>query len=68
MLSMVPELSAKYTPRIIAAAMYVGTFVLSPPSSELASSATLAHTMIWFLLQRSARMPDGTSSSGTTPA
>ena len=48
--------------------MYIGTLVLTPPSSELASRAMLAHTMTQFRLPRSARMPEGTSSSGTTAA
>jgi hypothetical protein len=48
--------------------MYVATFVLRPPSSELAISAALAQTITQVRLQRSARMPDGTSSNGTTAA
>jgi hypothetical protein len=56
------------TPRIIAAAMQVGTFRLSPPSSELAASAAVAATIIRRRLPRSARIPDGISSRGTTAA
>ena len=48
--------------------MYIVTLVLSPPSNELAMSATLAQTMIQLRLHRSARTPEGTSKSGTTTA
>ena len=59
---------AKKTPRIIADTMYVGTFVLSPPTTALTASARLAITSTPRRLQRSASTPEGTSSSGTTTA
>ena len=48
--------------------MYVPTFGLSPPTTTLTISAAWASRTTPRRLHRSARMPDGTSSSGTTAA
>jgi hypothetical protein len=66
--SNVPDCIAKNTPRKSAATMYVATFWLSPPRVTLTMRASRATMLTPRRLQRSARIPDGVSSSGTTPA
>ena len=62
----VPESIAKYTPSSAAATRYQPTFGLSPPTVTEPASATSARMTTPRRLHRSARMPDGTSNSGTT--
>ena len=59
---------AKYTPSRTAATRYIATLVLSPPTATLASAPRLPMMSTPRRLQRSARMPDGTSSNGTAAA
>jgi hypothetical protein len=44
------------------------TFWLKPPIRELITKATQPKIITQLRLQRSARIPDGTSSNGTTAA
>jgi hypothetical protein len=68
MASNVPDVMAKYTPSRRAATMYEGTPVLSPPMRTLSSAPALPMTSTPRRLQRSARMPEGSSRTGTTAA
>src|SRR5215208_3556158 len=52
----------------MAAITYVITLWLRPPIKELTISATQAKINVQLRLQRSARIPDGTSNNGTTAA
>ena len=46
--------------------MYMPTLVLNPPITTLTTSADWARSTTPRRLHRSAKIPDGTSSSGTT--
>jgi hypothetical protein len=59
---------AKNTPKNSAATTYTPTLVLNPPIRVLTRSADWASRMTPRRLQRSAKIPDGTSSKGTTAA
>jgi hypothetical protein len=54
--------------RRMMAAVFAGGAIGTLARAALAAAATLDTTRIPVRLQRSARMPEGTSSSGTTAA